>query len=239
MTDEYWWRNTTIVAGMDIGKKGNPSHLSAFAITKEEHPEAEKEEDKMKEVLVQVSQRFLDGWEYTRQVEFVKATIEYFNIQRMYYDNTRGELEERSLPRKCIPIVLSNVTGRKTKSKMELAVNFSKLVEQHRIKLIDDDRFIAQITCVTNDLHAPNTTAGHGDSFISCMLAIGVYYDFYATDRRLGHANLGDMQELLVKKDVSLRSRDLSDNICKVCRNRVFIYLPDGRKKCERCQTIW
>ena len=144
---EYWWRNKTIVAGMDIGKKGNPSHFSAFAI--DDDLSRIDDHGNPLEILINISQKFLDGWDYTRQVLFIKDAVNYFNIQRMYYDATRGELDERGLPRQCIPIILGARTGRTAKGKIELATNFAKLVETKRIRLLDNDRFISQILCLT------------------------------------------------------------------------------------------
>ena len=239
LVNSHWWRSRTVIAGMDIGRRGNPSHCSVFAIN--EDSTIFDKNNKPVEILVQLSQKFMDNTEYTKQVEYITAAIDYFNIQKMYLDNTRGEMEERGLPRQCIPIILGAHTGARAKGKMELAANFAKLIEQKRIKLIDDDRFISQIVCVTSDLQAPNSPMGHGDSFISIILAVGVYYDFFAKDRRKGFSYLGDTQELISvsEKRINLTSRDLSENICKICKNRTFDPLPNGKKICRKCATIW
>ena len=237
MSDQYFWRNCTCISGYDIGKRGNPSHHSVFAIT--EDPTRLSSDGKPEEVLIMIHQKFLDNWEYTKQVDYLKSAVEYFNIQRIYIDNTRGEMEERGLPRQCIPIVLGAHTGSKSKGKMELATQFAKLIEQKRIKLIDDDRFISQIVCVTNDLQAPNSPMGHGDSFISVILAVGVYYDYFAKDRRKGFSYLGNAQDIYSERATDLTSRGLSEKICKICGNRTFDPTPDGKKVCRKCFTIW
>jgi hypothetical protein len=121
---------------------------------------------------------------------------------------------------------------------MELATQFAKLIEQRRIKLLDDDRFISQITCVTNSLEAPNSPMGHGDAFVSICLAVGVYYDFFARDRAKGFGYLGDMQELISEKKVDLISRTLPNEVCRVCGNRTFENTEKG-KRCTRCMTVW
>jgi hypothetical protein len=232
--EEYWWRNYTVISGYDIGFRQHPSHHSVFAIT--DDPERIDAEGRPIEVLVQLHQKFLDGKAYTDQIEYLKAAVEYFNISRCYYDNTRGEFTDRALPRQCIPIILSNKTGPNAKGKMEMAANFAKLVEQHRIKLIDDDRFISQITCVSNQLESPDTPSGHGDSFITVMLAVSVYYDFYARDRILGVKTLGNMQEIFNQQPnkIDLKSPKLSENICKVCGGRV-----GENRICQKCGTSW
>lgn len=236
LVNSHWWRNRTIVAGMDLGRRGNPSHCSVFAINEDEN-RIDKNNLPV-EVLVMIHQKFLDSWEFTRQIDYINATVEFFNIQKMYLDNTNLVMTDRSLPRQCIPITLGAHTTVKSKSKMELATQFAKLIEQKRIKLIDEDRFISQITCVRNDLQAPNSPLGHGDSFISICLAVGVYYDFFAKDRRQGFGYLGNVQEMISEKKEDLTSKNLPDNICKVCGNRVFEETEKG-KKCPRCFTVW
>jgi len=242
--DSYWWRNKTTLLGMDIGKKSNPSHISIFAI--DEDSSRLDNNGIPLEVLIMIGQRFLDNWDYTKQVEYLNACIEYFNIQRGYLDNTRGEMEERKLPRQIIPITLSLRDGPKAKGKVKLATQFSILVEQNRIKLLNNDRFISQILCVTNSLEAPNTPSGHGDSFISVMLAVGVYFDFYAKDRKKGTTFIGNMQDLVnlektfASRVPTIRTNTVADRLCKVCGYSQFEILPDGtRKVCQRCGTIW
>jgi hypothetical protein len=157
-------------------------------------------------------------------------------------------MEERSLPRQCVPIILSNRTGPRTKGKVELATNFAKLVEQKRIKLLDDDRFIGQITCVSADLEAPDTPRGHGDSFISIMLAVAVYFDYYAVDRKMGTATICNIQDIVGYSDKSQPSqinnigykKSLNNDKCKICGSINLKAAPDGlRKICEKCYTIW
>jgi hypothetical protein len=221
----------------DVGKKTNPSHFSAFAVKDDNNQLDEKGIPVQK--LIMIHQKFLDGWEYTRQIQFLTAAVEYFNIQKGYYDNTRAELEERSIPRQIIPITLSSSDGPKSKSKYGLATIFSKLVEQKRIELIDDDRFISQIICVTNDLQAADTPQGHGDSFISICLAVGAFHDYFARDRRSGFSSLGDIQELVGEKKVDLMSKTLPSSGCKICGGKKFLELPNGKRKCLQCFTVW
>ena len=156
-TFQHWWRSCPVVLGMDVGKKGNPSHSSVFAIKDdpifplvESAVGLDRKDNNGYPIqnMIMIHQKFMDGWEYTRQISYLNAAVEYFNVQRGYYDNTRAELEERGLPRQIMPVALESRDGPKSKSKYGLATNFSKLVEQKRIWLIDDDRFISQITCL-------------------------------------------------------------------------------------------
>ena len=243
ITKEYWWREYSIVGGYDVGKRGNPSHCSIFAIADDDN---ESPIGQVQDKLVMIHQKFLDGWDYTRQVDYLTAVVDYFNVQKLYYDNTRGELEERFLPNQCVPIILSNRTGPKAKGKMELATNFAKLVEQKRIELIDNDRFLSQILCVTGDLQAPNTPSGHGDSFISVMLAVGAYYDYFASDRPMGTTSIGNLQDIVSlgskprQNQLSSFDKTKLENVCKVCGSNNFETIPGGiRKICKKCFTIW
>ena len=242
LVDSYWWRKHTTLGGFDVGKKGNPSHCSIFAVT----DTFMDDKGNTLDGLVQLHQKFLDGWDYIRQVDYLAAACEYFNIKRLYYDNTQPVMEERELPRECVPIILSSHTGPRAKGKMELAANFSKLVEQKRIRLLNHDRFLSQILCVTNDLQATNTPSGHGDSFISVMLAVGVFYDYYASDRRLGATTIGNIQDIISTSDSSkltnnmVYKREGLTNKCKICGGIQFDTAPDGQKKiCKKCFTIW
>jgi hypothetical protein len=238
--EEHWWRKSTVFGGFDVGKRGNPSHCSIFAI--------EIKEEKLTNNIIMIHQKFLDNWEYTRQVGYLTSLIDYFHIQRLYYDATRGELEERSLPRECIPIILSNRTGPRAKGKLELATNFAKLVEQKRIRLLNDDRFISQITCVSGDLEAPNTPKGHGDSFISIMLAVGVYFDYFAPDKKMGSSTICNVQDIIKYSDGNIQTpnnnigykKSFDNTKCKICGGINFDVTSDGLKKiCKKCYTIW
>jgi len=149
-----------VVAGFDIGKKAHPSHLSVFRIVRKE----------AKEKWIQIHQIFMDGWDYVKQLDYLKLAIENFKIDYLNYDATRGEFEslgeEGRLPSQMKPVNFNN------KEKSSLATEFSKKVEKGEIELLDDRRMIEQILCVTNDLQAPETPEGHGDSFWSIALAM-------------------------------------------------------------------
>ena len=252
--EDYWWRSAITFAGFDVGKRGNPSHCSVFAILDSNSAGLALEQDEKPpdDIIVMIHQKFLDNWDYIKQVNYLTALTEYFNIQKLYYDNTRGEMEERSLSRACIPIILSNRTGPRAKGKIEMATNFAKLVEQKRMILLDDDRFVSQITCVTGDLQAPNTPRGHGDSFISIMLAVAVYYDYYASDRLFGTSTIGNIQDLVDSSEKTSSSTITTqdgqsvpqikkDNLkCKICGNTSFDVSPNGKTKvCQKCFTMW
>jgi hypothetical protein len=241
---DEWWRNYPIIAGYDIGKKRNPSHMAVFAVV--DNPSSST----MPQKMVMIHQKFFDNWEYTKQIEYIYDAVDFFQIQRMYYDNTRSEFDERNLPRGCTAIVLGSRTGNTAKGKMQLAINFSKLVEQNKIELIDDDRYIAQLLSVTNDLQAPTSGTEHGDAFISTMLAIGVFSDFYETNRKNGFSYLGDLQVMMQGTDgmreTSAKNNDsimpfnkeLMKYVCKICNSKLYEIDFEGNKRCVRCRTL-
>ena len=147
-----------ISAGFDIGKKAHPSHFVIFSYKWMKNPE-------------QIFQLFMDRWDYTKQVDLINSLIEFYKIDQLYYDDTRGEMEpfmEQNIINKYIwkPIVF------KHKNKFEMASNFSKLVNNKTVSLINDQRMIDSILSVNNDLQAPESEIGHGDAFWSIAMAL-------------------------------------------------------------------
>lgn len=216
ITDNY----KCVVAGFDIGKRRNPSHLAIFA---------EDEFGKLK----MLHQSFWDNMDYIEQVSRLEIAIENFKIDKMYIDNTRGEMEDRGLPRQCIPI---KFTHKGIRNQMSFATGFAKIVEGKKISIIDDDRYISQLLSVTNTLKARETPEGHGDSFWSSALAVGVYDDYFAPNKNSSFAYLGNLQES-VNKDVKKRFDD--PNVCKICGKFGIQRLEDNRIKCDKCFAIY
>lgn len=145
-----------VYAGLDIGKKRNPSHFAIFV--------------EMDKKLVQVHSKWMDGWNYIDQLEYCKQSISKFQIDHFYYDATRGEFEafeeQNELPEEMEPVVFT------AKEKSKLAEGFSREIENKTIILLSEERQRRQILMVGNDLKAPETPEGHGDAFWSIALAI-------------------------------------------------------------------
>jgi len=162
---------TDVIAGFDIGKKTHPSHLSVFECRNNR--------------LIMIFQKWMDGWSYSNgktffeahptQLEYLKMIIKNFKIKELRYDNTRGEFESFAeqglLPKEMIPMVFTN------KFRTAGAAAFDKLVERSQMEIINDERLIDQICCLTNDLQAIESKWGHGDSFWSIVLAINCVKD--------------------------------------------------------------
>ena len=210
-----------VVAGLDIGKRRNPSHLSVFV-------------DDRNENLIMIHQSFWDGLEYLEQIERIKTVVENFGVDKLYIDATRSEMEERGLPRQCIMI---KFTGKGERNQASYANDFAARVENKKLRLLDDDRFISQILCLTNDLRAPVTAFGHADSFWSVSLALGAYQDFYSSNRKQRFSYMGNLQEQFI--DHTPAAVKNLDGLCKVCNKRMLSQLPEGGWRCGNCQATF
>lgn len=144
-------------AGLDIGKKRHPSHLSVFVL--------------IKDFWRQIASIWFDHMDYIDQVQLCGVAIDNFGIDKLYYDATRGELEaldeQGKLPPEMIPVNFS------TKVKRSLATEMDRRIRNKKISFVEDDRQINQMLQVTSDLKAYETADGHGDSFWSNCLAFG------------------------------------------------------------------
>ena len=160
-----------VVAGLDIGKKRHPSHLVIFKGNEQDNK------------IIQLNSTFLDGWDYSKQANFINSVTKNFGIDRGYFDNTRSELEDRDLDNVWTPMVFSN------RNKRKMAQTLENYVVNDRIELIPDIRQRSQIICVDIDLNSPNTPLGHGESFWSVALAAVAYQDATLG----GTQDIGDM----------------------------------------------
>ena len=154
---KYADEDDSLFAGFDVGKKRHPSHLVIFR--------------KRGSVLEQVHQSWLDGWNYSDQIDYLNQVAENFNIQRGYIDNTRGELEDRGLDSVWSPMSFTQ------KSKNTMAQVFEQYVHSDNLKLLTDERQRQQILCVNNELKAPEGPMGHGDAFFSIAMALQAAYE--------------------------------------------------------------
>lgn len=143
--------------GLDIGKKRHPSHISIYA-------------ENRRGKLIQIASIWLDGVDYTTQLEICKQLIDNYPIQRLYYDDTRAELEGFK-ERGELPPEMEGITFTH-KGKFEMAAKFEKRVKAGSLVLLKDERQRRQILNVDNDLKSMETDEGHGDSFWSNALAV-------------------------------------------------------------------
>ena len=166
-----------LFAGFDVGKKRHPSHLVIF------QREGEK--------VTQIHQSWLDGWNYSDQIEFLNEVAENFDLDRGYVDNTRGELEDRGLDFRWKPLSFT------LKSKNTMAQIFEEYVHSGQLALLKDERQKQQILSVNNELKAPETPMGHGDAFFSIGMALLASWE----TGRFGVIHLGNIQGVLEPDD--------------------------------------
>lgn len=153
--------NNEVVAGYDIGKKSHPAHLSIFERTRRKDGAYHYK---------QLLSKWFDGVEYKAQLEYLVLAVEIYKIDKLRYDNTRGEFEgfaEQGLLPKCMEPVSFNMKTNNT-----MAVSMGTIINEGRIELINDVRQIDQMLQVNNDLQAVESPQGHGDSFWSNALAL-------------------------------------------------------------------
>lgn len=169
--EEHDFGDDDIIAGWDLGKHRHPAHFSIFRI----HGDPESG------MWEQIHQVFFDNWDYEKQLEYIELCIENFGIDKLFFDNTRGEMEvveeKGDLPNEMTGVVFT------LKKKNAMAVEFDKRRTSAKIKLINDDRQKRSIFSVQNDLTSIENQDGHGDAFWSISLCfnyliepkIGIY----------------------------------------------------------------
>lgn len=162
-------KGNDIIAGWDLGKHRHPAHFSVFEIV------GDKDEGEW----IQLHQHFFDGEDYKDQLEYIELAIDKLEIDRVYYDATRGEIEvvaeKGDLPKEFMGVNLG------LKKKNALATEFDKKRTNKKIKLITDERQKRSIMSVLNDLKAIETPEGHGDAFFSICLSLN-----YLTEPKIG-----------------------------------------------------
>lgn len=157
--------NCYVVGGWDPGKRVHPAHVVVFAQYRSGF-------------WTNIYEKWFDRVPYSEQLEHVEDLIERLKIDEMGYDATRGEFETEQekgeLAPELVPIVF------KTKTKNDMATNFDTMISNGEVELLNHKRFLEQILCVDNDLKAPESPQGHGDSFMSTMMAL--YLAKHSTD---------------------------------------------------------
>lgn len=145
-----------IVGGWDLGKKVHPANFKVFEVDGENWTE--------------IHSKWFDGVDYIDQLAHIEEAIEALEIDQVYYDNTRGELEalveKNQVPPECVPVVLSS------KKRKALSTLFDQKVERGQMKQIDDQRAKSTMLAVQDDLDTIENESGHGESFWTTCLAL-------------------------------------------------------------------
>jgi hypothetical protein len=145
-----------VCAGFDIGKKTHPSHLLVL--------------EQIDNKLVQIHSKFMDGWDYQDQINYLNEAIEKFSIQKLEYDNTRSEFEGFEEQGQLRGEMCGEVFT--SKSQFRMSTQLDVKITNGELELIADERQKRQLLSVDCDLKAPSNSDGHGDSFWSLALAI-------------------------------------------------------------------
>lgn len=140
---------TDKVGGWDLGKRQHPAYFTWF--------------EKIKGKRIQRMLKWFDGVDYTEQLEYISEVVERCGLYTVFYDSTRGELEmleeKGELPAEFQGVHFT------FKAKNAMATAWDKDITNGNIELINDKRSLDQILIVNNELQAPETPEGHGDSF--------------------------------------------------------------------------
>ena len=182
-----------VFGGIDLGKKRHPSHICLYL-----RQEWKLTEDgKTKTVLkyIQIGSKWLDGWNYTKQAEFLNKVCRLFKVEALGVDNTRSEFdtfEETGYLDAAIRLLRFT-----SDNQMEYATLLDRLINYADddnisgynftpIEILDDRRQNSQITAVDNNIKAIETAEGHADSFYSHLLMLMVSGDSGDFIRRTG-----------------------------------------------------
>jgi len=172
-----------IIAGLDIGRK---KHKSAFNVFEVKNGKA-----------IQVHRKIMKGWRYftakpfdplkPSQVEYCKEAIKNFGIDKLYYDDTRGEFmgaaDSELLTPQFIPIVFTH------KGKVEMASSLEKIFGNSQIEIFDDEDLLNSLCSVTNDLQKIESAGEHADDWDSLGLAMIGFNQFIMSgnqDKNIG-----------------------------------------------------
>ena len=180
-----------LYGGMDVGKEIHPSHITMFI---EMPPEPGQDQG----WLVQVYEKWLDGMNYNDQVALVNEVMRYFNPTRFHFDSTRSELDDRGLTKRA-----SGVKFKKN-LKASMATGLEKRVVNSWMTAKGDplagpgivlfgpenSRQIRSLKQMRKDFTATENEDGHGDCFISTMLAV------WSCDTGPRWHALGDVQSI-------------------------------------------
>jgi hypothetical protein len=189
---------------------------------------------------VQIYEAWLDKMPYNEQVKVVNELMRYFNPTRFHWDSTRSELEDRGLSKQARPV----------KFKKNLKASMATLLEKRVMNTWyhkqgepagpgilflgpSNSRQIRSMKQMRKDFTASENEDGHGDAFISNMIAV------WACEAGPRMQPLGNLQEIWAAASrAGTRRKDI------FCRHEFeVITIPDPLKlrpdvkyrKCRYC----
>jgi hypothetical protein len=154
-------KGTDCYGGYDPGKSKHPAH---FVVFRQEGVR-----------LVQLLSKWMDKWDYSydkesgkySQLSYIQESIPFFGIRSIFFDNTRGELEQ-TLEQNKIPELVPFKISRPLKNSM--AVQLEDLFGTQDLLLLDDERQKRGFLAVKGDLDIVESSDNHGESFTTVGL---------------------------------------------------------------------
>jgi len=178
-------------AGWDIGKFRHPAHITIF--------------EKINGTWFQRYQEFMDGWDYSAQVERANDLTKRLKVDYGFFDATGREIEsfreQGILDRRWKPVIF------KTETKWKMVNNMEGLREKGLLKLIPHTRQINQLMVVNNQLQAFETIEGHGEPFFSIAMALMAEFEIGRTPLKGSIVNMRPKVSLANNHTHPLRDR--------------------------------
>lgn len=145
-----------VSAGWDIGKFRHPAFICVF--------------EKIDGTWFERFFEFMDGWDYSAQVEEANSVVKRFGADFAYFDATGREVEgfreKKTLDAIWQPVIF------KTETKWKMANNMESLRTQNKLFFVPSSRQKNQLLVVDNSLQAMETIEGHGEPFFAAGLAL-------------------------------------------------------------------
>lgn len=235
--DEKWPNpdQLKVYGGMDVGKEVHPSHITFMV-------ELPSEPGEDMGWLLQIHEEWLDGMKYNEQVEMLNLLIGYYDPTRFMFDNTRSELEDRGLTNRATGLKFSRAVKGSMATLLEKRLNnswyHSKGSGQDAAAgpgLIifgpEDSRQTRSLKQVKKDLSASETEDGHGDAFISNMLAV------YACESGPRMTNLGSAQDIFggIRRTQKHSLDCPGEWVVYEIPDQLGLKPPVRKQKCEAC----
>jgi len=184
-----------IFGGMDTGKKRHPSHICLYLRQEWDLKDEENGITKRGIKYIQLGSKWMDGWAYTKQKEYLNKICQLFKIEAIGVDNTRSEFdtfeETGDLDGAVKLLRFTSDNQMEYATLLDMLINYKEDEvnigwDFQPIEMLDDRRQNTQLTAVDNNLKAIETAEGHADSFYSHLLMLMVSNENGVMIRRTG-----------------------------------------------------
>ncbi len=155
------WFGYKIYGSYDPAKNRDPAHFAVFAYNNG--------------VLIQLLSMWMDLWDYSfshsgkpSQFKYIKDAVQYFNIKRVWGDNTNSVLTT-TIEQGEIPGLAEIKITHSLKQKM--AISVQKHIGKPELLLLDDERQKRSLLAIQNDrLRAAHSKDNHGEGLTTVGL---------------------------------------------------------------------